>query len=381
MVLLITAALYRLVQREGPELPAAALVTFACMYTMGHMYTPRPWLFTILLFACEVAILMHARRTGTRRHLLWLPLIFALWANVHIQFVYGLFVLGLAVAEAISSRWWPGAQKKIAAGTMLGVITASVAATLVNPHGWRVYAVARDLASQSGALDKISELQALPFRDPAAYVVLLLAMASAAVLAHRRRIVSFEGVLLAFAAFVSFRSQRDVWMMAVVAAALLAPSLPRARNSLEVPSGKVMAVALALAAILIAAGFRIFGINNANLQARLTEQMPVRAVNNILQNHYQGTLFNDFNWGGYLIWNLRMPVTIDGRQNVYGDQRMDRSVATWSGQPDWAADPDLVSAGIVIGPVHSPLTQLLRQDTRFQLAYEDKLAAVFTARR
>jgi hypothetical protein len=56
-------------------------------------------------------------------------------------------------------------------------------------------------------------------------------------------------------------------------------------------------------------------------------------------------------------------------------------MATWDGAPDWAADPDLRKAGLVIGPVTAPLTQLLRLDPRFELAYEDKLAAVFVARR
>jgi len=60
---------------------------------------------------------------------------------------------------------------------------------------------------------------------------------------------------------------------------------------------------------------------------------------------------------------------------------IDRSVATWNGEPDWASDTNLEKAGLVIGPAKSPLTQLLRMDPRFQLAYEDKLAAVFVARR
>jgi len=60
---------------------------------------------------------------------------------------------------------------------------------------------------------------------------------------------------------------------------------------------------------------------------------------------------------------------------------MDRSVATWNGEPDWATDGQLVSARLVIGPVHTPLIQLLRIDPRFQLAYEDKVAAVFVARK
>jgi hypothetical protein len=108
--------------------------------------------------------------------------------------------------------------------------------------------------------------------------------------------------------------------------------------------------------------------------------MPVRAVEFVRQHGYPGPVFNDFNWGGYLIWSLRMPVTIDGRQNVYGDQRMDRSVATWGGQPDWSSDPDLSSARRVIGPIGAPLIQLLSRDSRYQLVYKDKLAAVFTRR-
>ena len=84
---------------------------------------------------------------------------------------------------------------------------------------------------------------------------------------------------------------------------------------------------------------------------------------------------------GYLIWALRMPVSIDGRAAFYGDQAIDRSVATWAGAPDWNSDPELKSAGLVIGPVKAPLTQLLRMDPHFQLIFEDKLAAVFVARR
>ena len=94
-----------------------------------------------------------------------------------------------------------------------------------------------------------------------------------------------------------------------------------------------------------------------------------------------GPVFNDFNWGGYMIWALRMPVSIDGRAAFYGDEAIDRSIATWNAEPDWASDPQLKAAGVVIGPVKAPLTQVLRMDPRFRLLYEDGLAAVFVARR
>jgi hypothetical protein len=377
MILAITVAMYHLVRRLQGDFTVGVLLTFAALYAMGHLNTPRPWMFTILFFVLELDILMHARRTGKLRELAWLPVIFALWANVHIQFVDGLFVLALALAEAIMARWTTAAQTRIRPSWLGAALLASTLATLVNPYGWHIYSVAHDLATQAGALNKVSELQAIPFRDLTDFLILLLAMASAAALAWRRRLAFFEVALLAFAAVLSFRSQRDAWLMASVAAAILASAIAsRAKVAARLPRFATgLAVIAAVVAVL--AGFRVMHVNNDKLQIQVAKSLPVRAVEAIQAKGYSGSLYNDFNWGGYLIWNLRKPVNIDGRQNLYGDQRIDRSVATWSAEPDWASDPQLISAGVVIGPVKAPLMQMLRTDARFQLAYEDKLAAVF----
>ena len=131
------------------------------------------------------------------------------------------------------------------------------------------------------------------------------------------------------------------------------------------------------AALIVLVGFRVFQVNNAKLRSKLAETLPVQAVEAIQAHGYTGPLYDDYNWGGYLIWALRMPVSIDGRAAFYGDEKIDRSIATWGGQPDWASDQELMSSGLIIGPAKQPLTQLLRRDPRFQLVYEDKIAAVF----
>ena len=101
------------------------------------------------------------------------------------------------------------------------------------------------------------------------------------------------------------------------------------------------------------------------------------AVQSIRSHHYPGPLFNGYDWGGFLSWQLRMPVSMDGRAGLYGDKLIDRSRRTWDGQTDWYTDPQLQTARLVVAPVSSPLTQLLRTDRSFRLTYEDKLAAVF----
>jgi hypothetical protein len=381
MVLAITVAMYHMVRRVQRDFSLAVLLSFAAVFCMGRLYTPRPWLFTILLFILELDILMQARRTGRLRELLWLPLIFALWANVHIQFIDGLMVLGLAWAETLAAHWGLGTETRMRPAWMGVALLSSALATLANPYGWRIYQAAYDLATQGGALNKISELQAIPFRGSVDFAVLLLALGSAAALAWRRRFVLFETALLAFAALLAFRSQRDVWVMAAVGALILGSTITGSdKAAMRLPKLGGAAAALA-AGLIVTAGFGAMHVNNAQLEIQVAKDLPVQAVQAVRAKGYAGPLYNTFDWGGYLIWALRMPVSIDGRQNLYGDQRIDRSMATWNAQPDWASDAQLMKAGVVIGPVKAPLTQVLRMDPRFQLAYEDKVAAVFVRRK
>ena len=381
MILAITVALYRMVRRLQADTAVAVAVTFLAMFSMTRLFTPRPWLFTLLFFVLELDILLRVRRTGSPRALAWLPLIFALWANVHIELVDGLLVLGFALGDAVLTRNWPMPQPRVRPVWLGAALVASGLATLVNPYGWRIYAVAHDLATQAGALNKVSELQSLPFRGITDFLILLLAMGSAAALARSGRYVSFETGLLVFAAILSFRSQRDIWVIAIVAAAILASSITRRKPAEGTPWKTDAWMAACVAALLLVASFHLMRLSNDKLENQLAQSLPIRAVEVVRERGYQGPLFNTFDWGGYLIWKLRMPVSLDGRQNLYGDPRMDRSVATWSGAPDWASDPELKSAGLVIGPTSAPLTQLLKTNSHFQLAYEDKLATIFVAKK
>ena len=70
---------------------------------------------------------------------------------------------------------------------------------------------------------------------------------------------------------------------------------------------------------------------------------------------------------------------MDGRTNLHGDQRIERSFNTWSGLRGWESDPELMKARLVIGGVKDALTNLMRMDSRFKLVYEDAIAAVFVA--
>jgi hypothetical protein len=170
-------------------------------------------------------------------------------------------------------------------------------------------------------------------------------------------------------------------MLVISASAILARSLKGSdQNRLQLRATAIPLVIFATGLFVILS-FRAMRVDNLRLQENLSEDLPLSAVNAIQRKGWSGPLYNDFNWGGFFVWSLRMPVSIDGRTNVYGSEKIVRSYATWNGFPGWDTDPDLVEANLIVAPVGSPLTQLLRLQPCLQAAYEDKLAVVFITRK
>ena len=121
-------------------------------------------------------------------------------------------------------------------------------------------------------------------------------------------------------------------------------------------------------------------VDNALLERVLAKDLPLSAVREVQAKGYSGPLYNNYDWGGFLIWYLRMPVAVDGRAALHGTDRLVHLASTWNGEPDWIKDQELRSSGLVIAPIKAPLTQLLRMDSDFRLAYQDQVAAVFVSR-
>lgn len=382
MLVAITMALHRMVRRLHGDFASGAWLTLIAIVCTAHIWTPRSWMFSILFFTIQLDLLMHARRTGKCRELWFLPVLYLLWANLHIEFVYGLAVLGIALLESAFAFWWDRTRTPISLGQISAVVAACVAATLVNPYGWNLYTTAFGLSSLPGILNHVIDFQPMQFQDPLDYGVLFLGLAAAGMLARVRRRRLFEFLLLIFATVVSFHWQRDLWLEVTAACSILAAGDDEVQPSERPIKALVVPLALIAGAAAAILGFMAVHLSNERLVSKLGETLPVSAANFVKTEGLKGPLYNTFNWGGYLMWNPGLSVSIDGRAQALkgGSQVANRSTATWAGAPDWACDPQLQKAQLVIGPITAPLTQLLRLNSHFKLAYEDKLAAVFVVR-
>src|SRR5258708_2994119 len=98
----------------------------------------RPELFSILFVVLTFVIADTYRRSGNWRALLALPLICAVWSNIHAAVIVGLVVQAIFVGAVVVWR----------ASPMLPMVAAwitSVAACGANPFGYRVLSVPFEL--------------------------------------------------------------------------------------------------------------------------------------------------------------------------------------------------------------------------------------------
>src|SRR5262249_1369647 len=113
------------------------------------------------------------------------------------------------------------------------------------------------------------------------------------------------------------------------------------------PRAAPLLVALGvLLLVVVVGGYR--HISEATLHAAVAKEFPAGAAAFVKAEReqsprdpwYDGPLFNDLDWGGYLIWALpELPVSIDGRMNLHGDARLERNAHTGFGR-DIFGKPD-----------------------------------------
>jgi hypothetical protein len=372
------------VLRNSGGRPWAVAVLALVTAGLVPMMLERPWHYTIAFTTLTLNAVLDWRAGAPARRFWWLVPLFALWANLHIQFVLGLGLLGLGFGVTLVERWRRGESlRPLACWVALSVGCA--VATLANPYHVRLYAVVWEYATQTGAMRVVTELAPPDFLIWWNWALLAL-LAWAAVTCVVRRCPLFDTALVVIGAAFGLRMQRDIWFGSLMAAAVITrlPAVPRGADDRSKLPGILAATALALLMARVLWELGPGSMKTATDVNRIA--YPAGAAEYLRVHRPPGPLYNDFNWGGYLIWALpEYPVGLDGRTNLYGEERLQRYHRTWFGLHDWTEDPDLRAAGVVICPKpdehgkgEPPLTRELRAaPDHWRVAYEDDTAAVF----
>jgi len=381
-----------LVARAGrADFWTAVFLSAAAQYVISGLQ-PVPATLSIIFFGIELMLLVSARRSGAVRNLLWLPPLFVVWANLHIQFVAGLTLLGLFLIAQFLERALRKAGITLLSDRIhplpLGQVSVlaglSVLGTFLNPYTFHLLPdVGRSLYSNVSFQYGV-EMRSMSFRRPQEFALMLLVMAAFFALGRRRSLEVFEVLILVAGTAIAFRIQRDTWLAVLPAVAILADGFQFEQTGkgtwdFALRWEKPLAAALT-ATILAIAALRL--PDSRSLLNKISQSFPVKACDYIIQNHLPPPLFNTYSWGGFLIWYMPdYPVAVDGRVDLYGDEILSRYFQVISGKARLETDPSVVSAHTLLLERHSGMADALIKlpalSSQYRMAYSDDLAAVF----
>jgi hypothetical protein len=392
-----------LIARGTNLLIAVGLVLLALSASMIH-FLARPhvvsWLFTLGWFW----ILDSSERgcaDGQRGRRLWvLPLLMLVWVNVHGGFLIGFVLLGIFLLGAGWS-WFTakesrieGALQKIAAAkrvrSLVWVGLLSMAASLMNPYGWKLYVHVYAYLSNRFLMDHIEEFQSPNFHGVAQRCFLALLLVAVAVLALRgRELRMSEGLTVLFAVYAGLYASRNIPVSSILLVLVVGPLLPASRlaqgflqrmSAVEVGlRGHAWPILAIVGTLAIAANGGRAG-SSLPMDAHFDpKRMPVEAVNYLEKSDLKGPVLSPDYWGGYLIYRLypRTQVVVDDRHDLYGEQFFKSYLKMMHVEEGWTELLQDHPVYCVLLPRDSGLANILVQTPGWKAVYGDDVAVVY----
>ncbi len=280
-------ALYVFGGRERPQ-----VVMVAAAIALLPFVQVRAMTWGVLMAAVLYSLCHQYRRA------LWLaPLVFAIWANVHGSFIIGFLYLGyLIVRQQLSVRYG------------LVVLATSIVATFLNPYGYELYVEIVRTLGDPVLRTYINEWQSL-YLPPSLYaycacwiVVSIVRLAQSWRSLLRFDVVLFVMMLMSMRhtpLFVLFSISHTMKQLRVGVKFIPAYRSEHLRS---------IARGVFCVTLLVATWYAVYAVYPFH------DTRPREAVERLRSSPCQGAIFNHYDAGGYIIWQLPgHKVYIDGR--------------------------------------------------------------------
>jgi len=362
---------------------AAFFSTFVLLPVALLCFTLRPQLLGYI-FLVITLISLERFRQGEQKTLWALPPIFLLWVNTHGSFALGFMVLGLYWLSGLvdftsgglyAVRWRPEQRLHM---EVVGLL--SMAVLPLTPYGTRLAAVPLNVAT-SLPLNFADILEWQPLTTDFWQAKLLLVLLFGFILAQlafRLRYRLEEIALFLIVVYASFVHFRFAILFAIVfaplAASLFVRWAPVHNPQLDHYAVNAVLMFAALAAMVL------FLPSQSRLQENVAKNYPVQAVRYIQEHPIPGRMFNDYAFGGYLVWALtpQRKVFIDGRGDIYEQAGVFADYSDIVGlKPDTFAVLQSYRINFCLVSPNSSLATLLAASSNWQEVYKDTLSAIF----
>jgi hypothetical protein len=391
----IVAAAFMLVyfRCEGRPYLAGFVVLLAALAS-APLWGVRPQMFNLLFSAIFVFLLEGFKDNKIGRRALWLlPLLTAVWANLHSGYLLGIVLLGTyLVGDSLSLLLGSRSDRRLdwselrwlALMTLLCLLAAAL-----NPNGPSLWVYPFFTLGSSFMQSNILEWQSPNFHLQVfwPYIAILVLGVLSWPLSGKRPALT-DALLFCGTAVAGLISVRHIPIFAVVAAPIISRHLVVAligTRFFTLVSGQTSAtkknrLAVLNWAILLAVGLAaalwITSVAVKN-ESEIARRYPVAAVDYLQENNLDTQRgYNSYKWGGYLIWR-HLPVFVDGRADVYGDDFLSYYRRTLDLEDNWQEPLDDFDVQYVLVEQSSHLATLLDSVETWQETFRDNVSVIF----
>jgi hypothetical protein len=390
---LVSLLLFRMLKREGNNIIIAVFLVLLATISSQIHWLARPHVFSLLFFLLWYWVLEEYRLHGTNR-LYLLPAIMLLWVNLHGGFLAGFMLLCIYLAGEFpdcfskDSRMRSDARQRLKALSITLAICITV--SCVNPYGFHILLFPFNLVTNKLLMNSVTEFLSPNFHEPSPFKYLILALITILALS-RERLRLVELLLLLVFLNMSLYSVRYIPLFALISAPILMRKIDllladsqgkfsgllakKAANfsKIDSSSGGILwpLAAVGTIAWLVASGTIQYGFD--------TKDKPVAAVNFIEKAQIPGNMFNNDEFGDYVIYSAwpRYKVFFDGRSDMYGSARLKEYMQIMNFEDGWEMTLERYRINWIFFDTNSRFTRFLKERKDWVLIYQDKVASIF----
>jgi hypothetical protein len=371
------ALLARFLCRSLSESAALVFVAMAVALTTPHILA-RPHVLAFPVMVAWVGGLIAAADRHDAPPWRMLPLM-VLWANLHGGFIFGLAMMApIALDAAVGA---PVHLRKLLALRWAAFAIVAIAASCCTPYGWNAALASQKILALGSALPLITEWRAADFTHLRPFEVCLLGGVGLA-LYRGIRLPPVRILILLGLIHMALAQGRAAEILALLAPLVLAAPLARQIGGTDIALSHaampLRGLLLAGAAVLLVTGTMAFA--SLHRFAPYTGNSPVAAVAALKKMNLE-RVFNDYDFGGYLIANGVAPF-IDGRTELYGEKFfVDHNAASGLMEPDnlfRLLEQYRIEATLM--RTQSAATKLLDHVDGWQKVYSDDVATIHLRR-
>lgn len=359
----------------------------------------RPVVFSFFCFAILYTSLLKWQEFRNRKHIIYLPILFFIWAQLHPAFVLGILVLGiLLLSEFIEKFVFKNSLKEFA--FLLLIFACSLVFTLVNPYFWHLHQSILALGSSDYFMNLHEEWQPPSFKEYSG--VLFLSVLSflflAVVLAKRLSFSIFEFIVFAIFTYLAYTAVRFLPFWGIIVAPIFVGLW---RNVVEHPRFSFFSIIEVCKRVevlekrslqakliyLFIPFYLIFTLYTGNLPFYAGEYGPPKskfpevAIDFLMQQAdlpSKIVILSEPEWGGFITFKAwpRVQAIIDDRNTLLGEAFYQDFYSNIENHQDIRNFARNLGANYILLPNYLPSVAFLKSQG-VTVLYADNLASLF----